>query len=150
MRTTGVLIIAAVFLSGCGGGKARRTHRDKGSAILMRAKSQKGVPYRYGGRSPEKGFDCSGLAWWSYSQERIGIPRTTKTQYRGGKKISRKGLLPGDLVFFHTVKKSVSHVGVYAGGRKFVHAPRSGKGVRTSSMDNSYWKHRYMGGRRYW
>ena len=141
--------MTVALLTGCGG-RARRTQRAKGTAVLMHAKSQKNVPYRYGGHSPKKGFDCSGLAWWSHGKERIKIPRTTVTQFLGGKKISRKSLLPGDLVFFHTVKKSVSHVGVYAGAGKFVHAPKTGRGVRSSSMSNSYWKKRYMGARRYW
>ena len=150
MRTSVLFIGAAFLLTGCGGGAPRRSAIKKGTAVLTHAKSQKGVPYHYGGQSPKKGFDCSGLAWWSHRRERITIPRTTATQFRSGKLIPRKSLLPGDLVFFRTVKKTVSHVGIYAGSGKFVHAPTSGKGVKTSALKNPYWKRRYLGARRYW
>ncbi|PCI37195.1 MAG: peptidase P60 [Elusimicrobia bacterium] len=149
MRTAFMLGSIFIFLVGCGGG-TRRSDRKKGTAVVSRAKSQKGVSYKFGGQSPKKGFDCSGLAWWSFRKEGIQIPRTTATQYGRGKKISSKSLLPGDLVFFKTIKRTVSHVGIYTGNGNFIHSPRTGKGVRTSALSNKYWKKRYLGARRFW
>lgn len=150
MRRPLLAALAAVLLGGCFAGSPRGPQGSRGNAIAAKARSQSGVRYRFGGREPGSGFDCSGLAWWSHRQAGIAIPPTTETQYRGGKRVPRDGLLPGDLVFFHTVKRGPSHVGVYQGHEKFVHAPTTGKGVRTSRLSNPYWKKRYLGARRYW
>ncbi|OIO09648.1 MAG: hypothetical protein AUJ52_05980, partial [Elusimicrobia bacterium CG1_02_63_36] len=141
-----LLFVAPILLfAGCFGSAPPMREGGRGAAVAAKARSQSGVRYRFGGRSPDLGFDCSGLAWWSHRQAGIPIPPTTRTQYRSGRRIQADALQPGDLVFFATVKRSVSHVGVYQGHGKFIHAPTSGKGVRAGDMSNPYWKKRYLG-----
>ncbi len=106
-----------------------------------------GVPYLWGGSTPA-GFDCSGFTQYVFKQHGITINRTTSTQYQNGTYVSKSSLQPGDLVFFqNTYKEGISHVGIYAGDGKFIHASSSA-GVTVSSMDNSYWSSRYYGARR--
>lgn len=109
-----------------------------------------GTPYRWGGESAGRGFDCSGLTMTVYRLNGLELPRNSRSQYRAGKPVGRRALRKGDLVFFATNGGSrVSHVGVYTGAGKFIHAPGRGKRIRTSSLDKGYFKQRYMGGRRY-
>lgn len=120
-----------------------------GAAQIVRvARRQVGVPYRYGGRSPRTGFDCSGLVYYSHRQAGIAVPRTTRALYRRAAPVSRAGLRPGDLVFFRVNTPRVGHVGIYLGGGRFVHAPSSGKRVAIETMSNPYWKARFLGGGR--
>lgn len=121
-----------------------------GDAIVQSAKSQLGVPYRYGGNSPNEGFDCSGLAMYSYRLNGISIPRSTSEQFRSGKHVNRTELDRGDLLFFRTMGQSVSHVGIYMGNDTFIHAPSSRKSIQIETLDNPYYKKRYLGARRYW
>ena len=108
-----------------------------------------GVPYRYGGSSPSRGFDCSGLVQYAHNQAGIEVPRTTGEQYRAALPITRQALRPGDLVFFRTHKhRYVSHVGIYLGKGKFIHAPSSGKHVSIASLKDDYWRQRYTSGGR--
>ena len=107
------------------------------------ALQQVGVPYRYGGHDPS-GFDCSGLVYYSYLQQGIHIPRTTHSQLRTAKRISYSNIQYGDLVFFRISKSKISHVGMYIGNNKFVHAPSKGKLVSISSLDTRYWKKRFV------
>jgi len=147
----GVLIAASAALAACAGPRtARRSRLQDGTPIAKTALSQIGKPYRFGGNSPKTGFDCSGLVWWSHRRHRIAVPRTSKMQFRGGRKVKTRKLHPGDLVFFSTYKRGASHVGVFTGKGRFVHAPSSGKKVRQSRINESYWKKRYLGARRYW
>lgn len=108
-----------------------------------------GVPYRRGGTSAETGFDCSGLVKTVY-QDSLGLvlPRVAAQQAASTKKVARNDLQPGDLVFFNTMRRAFSHVGIYIGDGKFVHAPRSGAGVRIESLSGAYWKKRFNGARR--
>ncbi|MCP4745115.1 MAG: hydrolase [Desulfobacteraceae bacterium] len=110
-----------------------------------------GVRYRWGGVSAENGFDCSGLTMIVYRLNGMRLPRDASSQYYAGKQISRESLKKGDLVFFATGGRShlVTHVGIYTGNNKFIHAPRTGKTVRTSSLENGYYKKRYLGARTY-
>jgi len=109
-----------------------------------------GVPYQWGGSSAEKGFDCSGLAMAVYRLNGLKLPRTSGEQYKTGAWVSRERLARGDLVFFSTSgSRRISHVGIYTGQDKFIHAPRTGKTVRTSSLSNQYYKKRYAGARSY-
>jgi cell wall-associated NlpC family hydrolase len=109
-----------------------------------------GTRYRWGGESASRGFDCSGLTMTVYRLNGLELPRSSRSQFRKGKPIKRKALLKGDLVFFSTKgRKGVSHVGVYTGKGKFIHAPGRGKRICTSSLDNKYFRRRYMGARRY-
>ena len=123
---------------------------ETGLKILKTAKSQIGKKYCFGGISPKTGFDCSGLAWWSHKKNGIKIPRQSWDQYREGKKVSRKNLMTGDLLYFETYKKGASHVGIYDGKGGFIHSPNSNKSVQRTSLKNSYYKKRYLGARRYW
>lgn len=150
-------LILALSISLVTYGCASAPKRGKGAGnpkvgikILKTAKSQIGKKYCFGGISPKTGFDCSGLAWWSHKKNGINIPRQSSDQYSRGKKISRKNLMPGDLLYFETYKKGASHVGVYDGKGGFIHSPNSNKKVERTSLKNSYYKKRYLGARRYW
>lgn len=115
------------------------------SGIVTTALSLKGVPYVFGGTS-RSGFDCSGFTQYVYKASGISIPRTSYTQFNSGSSVSKQDLQPGDLVFFTTYSKGASHVGIYIGNGTFVHA--SDSGVRTTSLNESYYKSRYLGARR--
>ena len=109
-----------------------------------------GVPYKYGGSSIESGgFDCSGFVRAVYEKS-IGkvLPRRASDQAAATQTIDRNELKPGDLVFFNTMKRAFSHVGIYVGDGKFIHAPRSGSSVRVEDMRNRYWQARFNGARR--
>lgn len=124
-----------------------RLFRDE---IVRTARSFIGVPYQWGGVSAEKGFDCSGLAMAIYRLNGLNLPRTSGQQYEAGKPVSREDLIKGDLIFFDTRGKGgISHVGIYAGQGQFIHAPRTGKTVRTNLLSNTYYKERYIGARTY-
>lgn len=108
-----------------------------------------GVKYRYGGDAPGEGFDCSGLV--AYAAEKslgLKLPRRAREQAQQGISVDREELRRGDLVFFNTLGHRFSHVGIYLGDHKFVHAPRTGANVRVESMDVAYWRKRYNGARR--
>jgi cell wall-associated NlpC family hydrolase len=108
-----------------------------------------GVDYRFGGDDPASGFDCSGLVRYVFSQTTgIALPRTSAEMGRVGARIARVDLLPGDLVFFNTRHFADSHVGIYLGDNRFVHAPSRGSEVRIASLDDAYWKRRFTGARR--
>ena len=110
---------------------------------------QVGTAYHYGGRSPETGFDCSGLV--AYVFERawgISVPRRTEEQRSVGRAVKRAELQPGDLVFYNTRGRPFSHVGIYLGDGEFVHAPRPGARVRVERVDTPYWNARFNGARR--
>ena len=142
------IITFALVLSGCG--SSSNYKRGKTAAnnqvVIKTAKKMLGVRYRYGGTSPSRGFDCSGLVQYSHKAAGINLPRTTGQQFKAAKRISRKYLKAGDLVFFKTSpSRSVSHVGIYLGKNKFIHAPSSGKRVKISSMKEKYWRKRFTG-----
>ena len=108
-----------------------------------------GINYRYGGTSPDKGFDCSGLVHYT-AQASLGLklPRRSADIARVGAQIKQSDLVVGDLVFFNTLGRRYSHVGIYIGSGHFVHAPASGGKVRVETMTAGYWKTRYNGARR--
>jgi cell wall-associated NlpC family hydrolase len=122
---------------------------DGGEPLVSSARSQIGRAYTFGGRSPEDGFDCSGLAWWAHREHDIDIPRSSELQYNGGLEVARESIAPGDLLFFDIDNQGPTHVGIYTGRGTFIHAPSEGRGVRESRMDDPYWKERYLGARRY-
>lgn len=108
-----------------------------------------GVPYRYGGDSPEAGFDCSGLVWRVYQQAAgIPLPRDTHAISQVGEAIAREELQPGDLVFFNTLHRPFSHVGIYLGEERFIHAPSQGGAVEIARISERYWRQRFDGARR--
>lgn len=120
--------------------------------MVMVALSLIGTPYRYGGTSPEKGFDCSGLVQFVLSvASPIKLPRSSHDMFysTAGRVIDKTELKPGDLLFFKVGKKKrISHVAVYIGENRFVHAPSTGKVVAVTSMDEKYWQRYYFGAKR--
>ena len=108
-----------------------------------------GVEYRFGGSTPERGLDCSGLVHYVFEHVTgMALPRTAKALSRLGTKVSLGDLEPGDLVFFNTHRFAFSHVGIYLGEDRFIHAPASGGEVRVESLRADYWVRRYNGARR--
>lgn len=159
------MLVFAVALSGCGGAETVRTKppgasvRDWGhtqpedpaaaNAVLMRAIGLVGTPYRWGGNTPDGGFDCSGLVNYVFRDMLdLRLPRTSRElAAMQGPKISTNRLAPADLVFFGK-GGDVSHVGIYVGEGRFVHAPRSGGTVRLDRLDGPYWRDHYTGAKR--
>jgi cell wall-associated NlpC family hydrolase len=129
----------------------RNSVRDTASDLVMSAMNFLGVPYRRGGNTEESGFDCSGFTRHIFERS-IGLvlPRRADEQANsaGLLSIKRSDLKPGDLVFFNTMKHTFSHVGIYVGDDKFIHAPRTGSEVRIEDMRESYWARRFTGARR--
>lgn len=117
--------------------------------VLMNAYSLTGVKYRYGGNSPDTGFDCSGFVRYVFGQAlNMSLPPTARAISQVGRTVKKEELQPGDLVFFNTLKKTFSHVGIYIGDNKFIHSPSKGSEVRVEDMTNSYWVKRYNGAQR--
>ena len=165
-RRIAVLALSAALLAACGGGERTRpdnqastTSRDwpvlapadpaRANAVLMRAISLVGTPYRYGGNTPESGFDCSGLVGYVFRDMlNLQLPRTTRELAAlQGPRIRPERLAGGDLVFFGSGGQ-VSHVGIYVGQGRFVHAPSSGGTVRLDSLDGHWWIDHYTGAKR--
>ncbi len=130
---------------------ADKAHTVAGQAseLVVNAMGFLGVPYKRGGTSAESGFDCSGFVRAMY-QQTVGLllPRSAGQRAAATQTIDKKELQPGDLVFFNTMRRSFSHVGIYVGDGKFIHAPRSGAEVRVEDMSISYWARRFNGARR--
>jgi len=145
-----------LFLSGlCAALAALPAHARQDDAAGYRAAAAKealvkvGIHYRYGGASPEEGFDCSGLVAHVFERAwGISLPRRTAEQRSLGHAVKRGRMEPGDLVFYNTRNRPYSHVGIYLGDGVFVHAPRRGQRVRLENVDNPYWRARFDGARR--
>lgn len=117
--------------------------------LALHALSHIGVPYRYGGASPEAGFDCSGLVQYVYGRGAgVSLPRNTQALAEVGAPVPPEALEPGDLVFFDTLRRPYSHVGIYLGDQRFIHAPTSGGAVELADMRSRYWQPRFNGARR--
>ncbi|MBF5010786.1 C40 family peptidase [Burkholderia pseudomultivorans] len=131
---------AKSFLSGMAG---------KAGDVVVSALNMIGVRYRWGGNSPDSGLDCSGFVRYVF-QDTLGmsLPRRAEEMSRVGEKVSMSNLKPGDLVFFNTMRRTFSHVGIYIGDNKFVHSPSTGSTVRVDDLDNGYWEKRFTGARR--
>ena len=121
---------------------------NKASDLVLNAMGFLGVPYRRGG-SDDNGFDCSGFVLSMYEQT-LGkvLPRSAREQADATEKIDKKDLLPGDLVFFNTMRATASHVGIYIGENRFIHSPSRGKTVEIGDITSGYWQVRYDGARR--
>ncbi|WP_168160092.1 C40 family peptidase [Steroidobacter denitrificans] len=115
-----------------------------GSEIAMRAMSLLGTPYHYGGEAPG-GFDCSGLVRFVHRQLGIDVPRTTLEQYSAADPVGLEQLAPGDLLFFKTRGTRVSHVAIYTGEGRFIHAPQTGRTVELRTLDDAYYRPRLAG-----
>ncbi len=122
---------------------------ERTSNLVSTAIGFLGIPYRRGGNTAESGFDCSGFVRAIY-KETIGLvlPRSADQQANATQKIDKNDLKPGDLVFFNTMKRTFSHVGIYLGEGKFIHSPRTGAHVRIEDMRIPYWNVRFDGARR--
>ncbi len=129
--------------------QVRKKVTNKASDLVVNALGFLGAPYQKGGNNAETGFDCSGFVKAMYEQT-VGLilPRKAEQQAAATQKIDRSELQPGDLVFFNTLRRAFSHVGIYIGDGKFIHSPKPGAQVRVESMGLSYWSHRFDGARR--
>ncbi len=128
-------------------GNGNQRFREK---IVKTARRYVGVPYRWGGESSRTGFDCSGFTMVVYRLNGLDLPRSSRQQWKAGRQISRRQLQKGDLVFFATAGGGrISHVGIYTGEDKFLHAPSRGSRIKTSSLSSKYFKSRYVGARSY-
>ena len=138
-----------VNLQTAGRADSRDISRNEADNLIGSAMGLLGVAYRYGGTSANTGFDCSGFVRNVYA-DALGLvlPRVARDQANATKKIEKKELRPGDLVFFNTMRRTFSHVGIYLGEGKFIHSPRSGAKVRIESMNTKYWSARFNGARR--
>lgn len=161
LRRARVLLLAGLFFSSCACAdepivvppplqvsfvdRATATAQD----VIDQAMDLLGIRYRRGGSSPEAGFDCSGFVNHVF-REGLGLmlPRSSREMSQSGEIVSRDELRPGDLVFFNTMRKAFSHVGIYLGDNQFVHAPRSGARVRIEDLRDGYWMKRFNGARR--
>ncbi|VVN97577.1 C40 family peptidase [Pseudomonas fluorescens] len=116
------------------------------SNVLARAVNVLGTPYRWGGSSPSKGFDCSGLVKYAFTDvAAVDLPRTSNAMASGhGQKVDRKDLKPGDLIFFNIKSRRVNHVAIYLGNDRFIHAPRRGKSVSIDTLKKPYWQSHYV------
>lgn len=138
----------ALALLGIGAHAQERVH-NSGSDVVVQALSLLGTPYRFGGSSPDAGFDCSGLVRHVFASvlER-DLPRRAEEISGVGRPVSRTELQPGDLVFFDTLRRAFSHVAIYIGEGRFVHAPARNGRVRIEGLDDRYWATRFNGARR--
>lgn len=148
-----VLVGLAWLVSACATAQRPRPRvlppgaRPEASAVVRTAQKYLGRPYRLGGTTPD-GFDCSGFVWYVFRAHGIALPRTVASQAGAGWHVDRRGLAPGDLVFFRTSRASFSHVGLALGNDWFIHAPNAQGVVRIESLATSYWSSRYTGARR--
>ncbi|WP_144112570.1 C40 family peptidase [Paraburkholderia sp. BCC1886] len=131
---------AKSFLSGMAG---------KAGDVVVGALNMIGVRYRWGGNTPDSGLDCSGFVRYVF-QDTLGmaLPRRAEEMSRVGEKVRVSDLKPGDLVFFNTMRRTFSHVGIYIGDNKFVHSPSTGSTIRVDDLDSGYWEKRFTGARR--
>ena len=150
------LSLAVLATTGCAGRPAAPAAEPPAgvSAVashpgVLVATTLLGTPYRYGGSSPRRRFDCSGLVYYAYLETGNRVPRTTGAQLRHAKPVSLSEIRPGDLLFFRQRSSRVSHVGIYVGDGWFIHAPSRGKRVSWESLQNSYWKPRLVAAGRY-
>lgn len=157
-----VAVVATLLLAACGREATRPTAAATGhwpvvapadpaqaNAVTLRALSLVGTPYRYGGNTPDSGFDCSGLVNYVYRDMLdLRLPRSSRELAQvQGPPLAREHLASGDLVFFGNGRE-VSHVGIYVGEGRFVHAPSSGGTVRLDGLDGPYWRDHYSGAKR--
>jgi len=139
------LMAIALLATGCAGTPVRKHPADPDlrGPIAELALSMVGVQYRYGGAHPGEGFDCSGLVYYTYSSNGHAVPRTSRQQFAAARTIPLAEAAQGDLVFFSDQEK-LSHVGIYLGDGRFVHAPSSGGSVRVASIDAPYYRRHFV------
>lgn len=124
-------------------------YSNQAQDLILKGLEMVGVNYRRGGTNPDVGLDCSGFVQLVFRDALgLGLPRTSREMSEVGEKVDPQDLKPGDLVFFNTMRRAFSHVGIYLGDNRFVHSPRTGSEVRVEDMRQSYWVKRYNGARR--
>ena len=135
-----LLLFMMLALAACGSSPAApdRSAQSPGAQAAAVALDQVGVRYRYGGSGPQ-GFDCSGLVHYAYAQAGVAVPRTTGQLWAAAEDVDRSELRPGDILFF-SIEGKMSHVGMYLGERRFVHAPQSGRSVSVASLDAPFYR----------
>lgn len=151
-----VALLVAMTLGACSSSRVRPpdasapvvipTPDDAGARVAALATRYVGTPYRFGGASPDAGFDCSGLVWYVHRELGVSVPRTAADQRARANPVRRDDLRPGDLVFFYTPQ---DHVGIYLGGGQFVHAPATGRTVERARLDAPYFLLAFAGGGRF-
>lgn len=143
------LILLILVVSACGPLPTRPGTDGQpgfvGNEVVEVASQYLGTPYKWGGSTPESGFDCSGLVAYSYAQVGINLPRTSRAQFDYVRPVNYRFLKPGDLLFFRLRSTRVSHVGIYLGENKFIHAPRTGKDVSVADLMSHFWRKRFVG-----
>jgi cell wall-associated NlpC family hydrolase len=166
---SGLLALACACLAACGGSASIRTGGGsqayglgeegyaeatplsvRSNEVLMRAIGLVGTPYRYGGNTPEAGFDCSGLVGFVFRDAAgLALPRSTRELIDiPAREVKRDELQPGDLVYFNPAGGRVSHIGIYVGEGRFVHAPSRGGTVRLDALGSDYWNRHFVGAKR--
>lgn len=150
LEKSSLILSIAVLITACSSSPPMPsgTASQSGARAAFYATKLVGARYHYGGNNPKKGFDCSGLVQYSYRLAGVRIPRVTRYQFQRSRFIRRSELRKGDLLFFNQEGKRFSHVGIYIGDNKFVHAPSSGKRVRVSTISNPYWNRHLASTRR--
>lgn len=149
-------VIALLQLAGCSHApphalapQAKQADPSR-QTVTSTAQRMLGIPYRYGGASP-RGFDCSGLVWYSHQRAGIRVPRTASAQHRSiVQQVAVRDLKIGDLVFFRIAARRIDHVGIYIGDGQFIHAPSRGGAVSRASLNEAYWKNRLVGAGNYY
>lgn len=166
LRTTLAIFATAFVVGGCAssirvpqqpGGPHERARvtlpaeaePTPGEKVVSIAASYIGTPYRYGGDSPQGGFDCSGLVFYSFEQMGLKVPRTAAEQRKAAERVKRSHLEPGDLVFFRNSRGRVDHVGIYSGDGKFIHAPKTGSVVSYAYLDEPYYQDHFVSAGRF-
>ena len=152
-----MLCCLALLLSACGtapAGRDRISERpaasETGNEVVLYALGLLDTGYRFGGKNPEAGLDCSGMVSYVYRQAAgLSVNGSAADIARRGQAVQRQGLRPGDLIFFNTLNRPLSHVGIYIGDQRFVHAPSSNGKVRIDRLDNRYYAQRYEMARSY-
>lgn len=146
LRAAGLALAAALF-TGCATTPRTDPASDLGIRAAEHALRMVGKPYRYGGSTP-RGFDCSGLVRYSYRKAGAMLPRSTSELHRASRAVGRAHMRRGDLLFFDQEGKRSSHVAIYLGDGRFVHAPSTGKRVLVANLSDPYWIKHYVGARR--
>ena len=126
--------------------ESQANHSAARDQIAFHAMQMVGTPYRYGGHTPQ-GFDCSGLVFYTYGETGISVPRTSAEQFRAASPVNMSNVQAGDLLFFR-IDGKVSHVGIYIGNQRFVHAPSTGHDVTFNSLSDDYYREHFVGARR--